>query len=153
MNFKLYYKDYGHREMHQGPGGDYDYDWYEYHDYQYDCVTVTGEKGYYDVALFPGEIEPGYGDNVYVVYVSYNTGDSFGHEENARVHLWAFSDEDRAWRFSCAIKNDAEQNPNYDFKNKPFKFEGVPVNTNEWKGYFENFNECNYVTLTLKRKQ
>ena len=38
MNFKLHYNDYGHREVNQGPGGDYDYDEDEY-DYDEDRAS------------------------------------------------------------------------------------------------------------------
>lgn len=152
MDFKLFFNDYGGRDVNQGPGGDYDYDWHEWHDYSYHGITVV-KDGYNDVSLFPDEVEPQFGDDVYVVYVSYDTGDSFGHEDGVREHLWAFTDKDRANRFCSAITNDAEKNPDYNYKGNPFNFEGVPVNTNTWKGYFEHFRDCDFETLTLKRKQ
>lgn len=151
MKFKLCYRDHGHRDVSQGPGGDYDYSWYEYHEYSYHGLTVV-KDGYSDVSLFPGEVEPQFGDSVYVVYVAYSTGDSFGHEEGVREHLWAFTDQDRATRFCTVITNDAKEAPDYDYEGKPLNFEGVPVNTNTWKGYFEHFRVCDFETLTLERK-
>jgi hypothetical protein len=143
MDFKLYFKDYG--ERYEGRGDDA---WNEWHDYVYHGITVV-KDGYSHASLFPGEVEPQIGDEVYVVYVSYDTGDSFGSEEGVREHLWVFTNKKRANRFCSAITNDAKNNPDYDFKGKPLKFEGVPVNTNSWKGYFEHFRTCNFETLTL----
>jgi hypothetical protein len=152
MNFVLDYKDLGGREVNHHGDGDYDYDWTEDHDYHYYGASIVEGDGYSDVSLFPGEAEVELGDDIHIVYVSYDDGDSFGREYDRRVHLWAFSDRKRAYQLAEAIAADAEANPDYDFDHKPLMFEDVPISTNEWKGHFERFNRADVETVTVKRR-
>lgn len=148
MYFEIEVKDYGHREENRGSGGDYDYDWSEYHDYHYRGIRATENS--YDVGLFPGENGPRRGDDVFVVYVEYDSGDSFGNERGVRTHLWAFTNKDRARKLCAMILRDADERPKYDFDDGKITFEGVSINANEWKGYFERFCNCDIETLVLK---
>ncbi len=151
MNFNLDYRDYGRRDEERGDG-EWDYSWSEDHDYHYNGAHIV-EEGYSDVGLFPGEHEPRLGDRIFVVYVSYDSGDSFGNERGRRVHLWAFTDAERAARLCDLVTLDAETTPDYDYDHKPLMFEGVPISVNEWKGYFEHFNHADYESLEIKRKR
>jgi len=151
MNFEIECRDYGHRNEEHGEDR-WDYDWEERHAYFYGDAHIV-DKGYTDVGLFPGEREPGQNDTIYVVYVEYDTGDSFGREYGRREHLWAFTDADRASRLCELIMNDAESYPDYDFDHKPLMFEGVPTSTNTWKGYFEQFNYADLEPLEVKEKK
>lgn len=84
MNFVLNYSDHGH--SHRDPGtGEWDHSWEESHDYHYHSAEIA--SGYSDVSLFPGDAEVELGDEIYVVYVTYSTGDSFGHADGCREHL------------------------------------------------------------------
>lgn len=149
MNFNLVYRDYGSRDVEQGDD-EWDYEWTEDHSYDYEhAVIVT--SGYCEVSLFPGEEEVKKGDDLHVVYVSYDSGDSFGREYGRRTHLWAFKDKARAMRLADEIAKDARANPDYDFDNEPMTFEGVPINTNEWKGYFEHFVRSDIETVTVRK--
>ena len=152
MKFKLNYIDNHQREETVHSDRPYDYDWYESYSYQYENAVISKENEYSDVALFPGEEEPKVGDTLYVAYVSYDSGDSFGHMEGAHTHLWAFTNAESAQNFCDVIKKDHEDSPNYNHKHEPLVYRGVPVNTNEWKGYFEHFNECTYVSLEVRAK-
>ncbi len=149
MKFDLNYQDYSDREVEQHSEDAYDYSWSEDHTYVYNYATVVTE-GYSDVDLFPGEAEVRRGDDIYVVYVAYNTGDSFGRSQGYRVHLWAFSDRDRARSLVKLLEADAVANPDYDFDHKPVEFEGVPISTNDWKGYFEQFIAADIETVTVR---
>jgi hypothetical protein len=150
MNFYLDIKDHGHRDSHHG-ADKWDYSWSEDHDYTYGRATIV-EKGYSDVTLFPGEAEVEVGDDIHVVYVSYDTGDSFGREYGCRTHLWAFSDRRRAYRLVETVREDAEAEPDYDFDHKPLMFDDVPISTNDWKGYFERFNHADVETICVGKK-
>lgn len=138
MKFELDMRDYGGRDVNEYGEDVFDYEWSEHHSYDYQGVRIVKE-GYSDVDLFPGETEVEPGDEIFVVYVSYDSGDSFGREYGRRVHLWAFSDRKRAYRLAEAITEDAREKPDYDFDHNPLEFEGVPISVNEWKGYFESF--------------
>ena len=151
MNFKLNYRDDCDRDEDRYGDGDYDYSWSEYHSYRYENAVMV-KDGYSDVALFPYEEEPKVGDNIYVAYAEYSTGDSFGHATGLRTHLWAFTNAENAHNFCQAILRDNERNPDYNYDNKPFMYGDVPVNTNEWKGYFEHLSDCDYVTLEVRKK-
>jgi hypothetical protein len=100
MNFNLKISDHGSRDERHSEDR-WDYDWSEDHSYDYDCATIVTE-GYSDVSLFPGEAAVKPGDDIYIVYVSYDTGDSFGREYGRREHLWAFSDPYRARGLAAA---------------------------------------------------
>ncbi len=151
MQFQLNYRDYGDRDVTQHGDGDYDYEWYETHYYHYENAVLV-KDGYSDVALFPNEEEPKVGDKIYVAYAEYSTGDSFGHATGCRTHLWAFTNAENAHNFCQAILRDYERKPGYDYGNKPFMYGDVPVNTNEWKGYFERLTDCDYVTLEVRKQ-
>lgn len=150
MDFNLNYRDYGGRDVDHYGDGDWDYEWTEHHIYDYRSASIVKE-GYSDVSLFPGDAEVEAGDDIHVVYVSYDSGDSFGREYGRRTHLWAFSDRKRAYLLAEALAKDADANPDYDFAHKPFEFEGVPVCTNEWKGYVEQFVSADVESLVVKR--
>ena len=139
MKFDLRIIDLVTREEETYGEGLFDYEWQEFHEYDYPLAKIVDE-GYYDVALCPNEADVKPGEDIYVVYVSYDTGDSFGREYNRRIYLWAFSDYERAQRLTTALTKDGEENPDYDFDHKPMMFEDVPIATNDWKGHFENFN-------------
>lgn len=151
MNFNIDYKDYGRRTENRHNDYPYNYDWSENHSYDYKGAVIV-KDGYSDIALFPGEADAEIGGDIYMVYVSYDSGDSCGNEYGKHVHLWAFTDRDRAYRLADALTADAEANPDYDFDNKPFEFEGVPISTNEWKGYFYHFGEAEVKTLVVTER-
>lgn len=152
MNFEIDYSDFGSQDRAHYGEDPYGYEWSEDHDYQYHGALLV-DKGYNDVSLFPGEKPVEIGDDIHVVYACYDTGDSFGREVGKRTHLWAFSDRKNAFEFADAIKEDAVSKPEYDYDNTPLEFKGVPVNTNEWKGYFENFVCADVVTLIVRRNK
>jgi len=152
MKFDLDYSDYGYRDEDRNSNDEYDYSWSQDHCYVYECAYIV-ENGYTEVDLFPNEAEVEPGDDIHIVYVSYDTGDSFGRESGRRVHLWAFSDRKRAHQLADALTNDARANPDYDFDHKPFEFEGVPISTNEWKGYFEQFICADVETVLVRKKR
>lgn len=152
MKFDLVYEDLVDYDETRYSNDAYDYSWRKDHNYQYGSAVIVDGKDYSEIALFPGEAEVEIGDDIHVVYVSYNTGDSFGQAYGCREHLWAFSDKRAAYQLAERLEKDAADKPDYDFDNKPLTFKDVPISTNTWKGYFEHFNEADVVTVTVKRK-
>jgi hypothetical protein len=150
MNFNLNILDHGYHDEHQYGDGKYEYEWSKVHNYEYvDASIVT--NGYSEVSLFPGEQSVKIGDRIHVVYVSYDTGDSFGRESDARVHLWAFSDPKRAERLAQCICTDAQANTEYDFDENDLVFDGVDIATYTWKGYFETFITADVISLIVTK--
>jgi hypothetical protein len=152
MKFDIDIKNFGSRNETRHSDDQYDYSWREDNDYSYGTARIIKDGRYGTVDLFPGEAEVQAGDEIYVVHVSYDSGDSFGNSSNNRTHLWAFSDKARAERLCLAIDVDATADPDYDFDNKPLTFDDVPICCNEWKGYFENFQAASVETIFIRRR-
>jgi hypothetical protein len=152
MKFDVDIKNFGSRDETRHSDDPYDYSWRQDNDYSYGTARIIKDARYGTVDLFPGEPEVQAGDEIYVVHVSYESGDSFGRSSNNRLHLWAFSNKARAERLCLDIDVDATANPDYDFDNKPLTFDDVPVACNEWKGYFENFTGASYETIVIRRR-
>jgi hypothetical protein len=152
MKFDIDIVHSGGRDEHRHSDDPYDYSWSEDHDYSYGTARIIKDGKYGDVDLFPGDAEVKAGDEIYVVHVSYDSGDSFGSSSNNRTHLWAFSNKARAERLCNIIDIDATTNSDYDFDNKPLTFDNVPINCNEWKGYFENFQAAAVETILIRRR-
>ena len=146
MQFNINVSDHGRREQDDGDGTPYNHTWSEDHDYDYKSATISDSKRF-DVAMFPNEAPVEVGDSIHVVIVSYSTGDSFGQEQGRHVQLWAFSNKDTAQQLVDAVDADADVSPDYDFDANPMEFMGVPICTNEWKGYFETFSYAGIETL------
>jgi len=121
----------------------WDYTWSEDWDYDYHGVMIA--DGYGDVALFPNEKEAKIGDDIYVVFVSYDSGDSFGWANNKRIYLWAFTDKKAAYGLEEMIETNHEKNK--------LDFRGVHIGTSDWNGYFEKFNYVEVLKLAVRRKK
>lgn len=139
-------KDNRHTQRDEDRGeGRWDYSWSEGNDYYYEAVRehtndVWSSDWGGDVSLFPNEVEPQDGDTVYIVGVSYNTGDSFGNGSNYHCLLWAFTNKAKADELDALVREDAKKTGRYKAITKPLNFYGAPISTYEWKGYFESFN-------------
>ena len=78
---------------------------------------------------------------LYVVYVVYSTGDSFGYDENARLELIHIThDPDLAYKIKEFIENDNKNQEDYDIYKTKANIDGVEFYTYPWKGYFENLS-------------
>jgi hypothetical protein len=152
MKFRINTEDLVDRDEVRHGTDQYDYSWREDHHYSYNGAVIVVDSTYGDIELFPREEEVGAGDEIHVVYVEYDTGDSFGISRGNRSHLWAFADKTRAQALVDAIQADHATNPDYDFDNGPMKFDGVPINCNEWKGYFEHLRRVAIETIVVRRR-
>lgn len=145
MFFEIKYSNYGDSHYSNEEYGD----WYCHNDYSYEYAKISSCSG--DVGLFPGEKEPEIGNYIYLVIVSYSSGDSFGHSSGNHIMLWAFTDEKKADELSELIILDNETSSEFDHEFKPLVFYDVPISTNDWKGYFENLEGCQVVKLELRK--
>ena len=151
MKFNVDIKNFGSRDEDRHSDDPYDYSWSEDSDYSYGTARIIKDDRYGTVDLFPGEAEVQADDEIHVVHVSYDSGDSFGNSSNNRTHLWAFSAKARAQRLCQAIDVDAAAGPE-GFDNKPLTFDDVPVCCNEWKGYFETYRGAAVETIVIRRR-
>lgn len=109
------------------------------------------EGGYGDIDV-PFTVESN--KSYYLVAVYYNTGDSFGHDENKVCFIDLFSTEEKA---KDAVKRIEENNESYNKWTD--KKSGALVIKREddadlklytsWQGYFESMNTCEIHVVEL----
>ena len=127
-------------------------EWSEENDHNLVSASISNDK-YWDVALFPSEVEPTRGQDIYVVYVLYSSGDSFGHSSGNLVYIWAFTDPKKAYELSDLILTDYAKQPDFSFdKNgNEFTFYGQTIYCGTWKGYFERLQEVEVAKLCVTK--
>lgn len=118
-------------------------EWWSRESVTYNHVSLTGKYSGIDI-----DFEPQVGDFVYLVAVTYGSGDSFGYSEGNEEVLGIYKDEETAKRLVGCIKNDLEEPSSYGSKG-PFH-EFPDVRTYIWKGYFESFEACTIHKLEVK---
>lgn len=129
----------------------------DYPDWSEDTITRLNyatpiPEGYWDVALFPNEVDPKLGDNIFVVWVEYSSGDSFGSSSGNVEFLWAFTDAEKAYKLKELIYKDYRDDSYYNFKSgNNFNFYGVNIYTGTWKGYFESLQTVRVDRLEVKK--
>jgi hypothetical protein len=103
---------------------------------------VVEKKEYWDFVM---ENNPK-GKSLYLVYVLYNTGDSFHLEENLICLVGLYEDVDDAKTVMHAIKSDYTKNSEKFYPidvNLPKKGTTETICTASWKGYFTSLNSVN----------
>jgi hypothetical protein len=143
---RLDVKDFGRHEYATEKYGHWETD----HDYEYDGAYIIDKarSGY-----FSGVVSEDLkiGDRVYVVIVSYDTGNSFGRERDVHVIIDMFADGETAGALVDLLTDDARDKPDPVFDGTGFvEFNGRKYATNEWKGYFEHFNRAFIEIVTIK---
>ena len=124
-------------------------DWEEHKDITVEGLKISERKH----GDFPVKHGVKLGDNYILVYVIYDTGDSFGrcYGEFTEIALFDVEDLDKAKELVRLVTEDAEKNSEYDYSESHgvIKFEERKIGTNEWKGYFERFVRCKYELVTV----
>lgn len=110
-------------------------------------LNVTGirrseAKGYRDITV-PFEVKPG--QHYFLVWADYNTGDSFGNDDNQYEFIDLFADFDKA----KACQKAAEDSNGYGMKH--IRGDGTEMETHvPWHGYFESLNGINVDVVVCK---
>lgn len=91
-------------------------------------------------------IEPGI--ILHIVYVDYDTGDTFGHDSGQICILDAFTDFKKADKLVKAISGDYKNDPEYSSTGY-ITVSGKEYYTGAWKGYFESMNYCSIETVMI----
>lgn len=152
MYFKLDTRE--HTSGWSDPGtGNWDHSYAEDIDETIVGISLVEGDKYWDVALFPGEVEPKLDDRVHIVAVVYSTGDSFGTISGCTEHIFAFTDIEKAFKLQDLLEKDNKNNPEYNFgeDGNSFDFFGVKINTSTWKGYFEHMQRVEITSLHLSK--
>ncbi len=111
---------------------------------------VVNKKDYWDFVL---DKNPK-GKTLYLVYVLYNTGDSFHREENVICLIGLYEHDKDAYTVADAIKRDYDESSN-NYKTKfnpidvklPKKKVKETISVASWKGYFESLTSVEVMPL------
>lgn len=112
--------------------------WERSYDYTIDRVRAVPES---KTESYNEEIYavPADTKQVYVVYMIYSTGDSFGNSDGEGQIMWVFADRDKAWKLRDQIENSVDE---YSIVFKDDFDRDVTVR-NPAAGYFESMLSIN----------
>ena len=88
----------------------------------------------------------------WLVYVLYSESDSFGIASGCLEIIGAYDSEAKAQYIKKFIEDDYEDYENRKPSNEIIHdADGLPVNTNTWKGYFEELESVNVEKLRIEK--
>lgn len=120
----------------------------ESHDIQ--GFKLVENKGYQDIELDFDPLIKG----IFLVYVSYDTGDSFSRHEGKICFVDAFENSEDAHAVAKAIVENKEKRDKDEFEPVsvflPVENKTIKICVSTWKGYFERFN---YVEVMHLKEQ
>lgn len=123
-------------------------DWYAEYDNQITGVSTSKES--WREEEFDVPFEASVGDTVYVLYMTYSSGDSFGRSEGNSKIIWIFKDKSLAYEAHAVY--DTASNDTY---NNSDTLDVVIDNgqvlslSNPSAGYFENMSSCTVEEFVL----
>lgn len=99
----------------------------------------------YEMVTTSADAKPG--DLLYLLWVEYSTGDSFGTSRGNFCEVGVYDDEEKAKHIASLIRDDCKIK-----KDEPtilVDMDGVNVSTTTWKGYFERLQDVHIELLEL----
>lgn len=123
------------------------------------CKIIKGDERHYvsDTELVPASVQVG--DTIFMVWVQYSTGDSFGYDSGySHEIIGLYKDSKLANQAAEAIREDNRDKPDYSFNDGGNQvmvptFDGTserPQRTGGWKGYFEGLDFVEVSSLTVR---
>lgn len=113
----------------------------------YHGFRVVSDNAYFDDAV---DFNPKAGSYYTLVYVKYDTGDSFGRDYGRHEVVGVFDRDEDADRVVKAIQEDIQRHqaryyegkePEYSLDVTLSNGKTLTIHTGTWKGHFENFND------------
>jgi len=131
-----------HSENISHGDGEWDFSWEESYSNSFESVVKTDK--YPDItALHDFEV----GDQAFLVWAEWSTGDSFGHGDRSHVEAFAlFKNSEDAYAYAHALEHAPD--------GKKFKFVSSEGQVFEniympWHGYFESLDNIHVETVTI----
>ena len=120
-------------------------DWSEEYDFDVKSVSATSRNNFYAEETINVGIDVAAGDVVFVLYMTYSTGDSFGRATGKGEVLWAFKDAAIAMKAKAAWE---QKGKDYSIE---FEVDGGNTITlsNPASGYFENLGAVDIATFLV----
>jgi hypothetical protein len=116
-------------------------------------VALTKPDGRFGYSLeeieVAGDVKPG--DWVFMVTVTYTTGNSFGTQSGSKTLAAVLLDADKAFQLADAIKAHENKINSSEWKRTPhtweekayIEFDGQKISAGDWTGYFESIDYVN----------
>lgn len=105
-------------------------DWYEHRNREYHDTAEIVKNGY-GCDMFPGNEPVKAGGTIYVVIVTYSSGNTFGSSSGNCSEVWAFDNREQAKACAELIRENGSDGPFTQ------EFQGHQFYTS-WVGYFES---------------
>lgn len=129
-------------------------DWSQ--DYDFDPPTRAWQvdKGTYGSYPYVGP-EPTKGDTLYVIYVVWSSGDSFGSDSKGSYEILCVNNNrDRAYANLAKLNGDHKKQLDYSVSGNQVLLDlddgtTMKVYTGSWKGYFESLDTLDIATVTF----
>ena len=121
-------------------------EWYSEYDFSIKGASLTASERY-DNETFNVDSDVKAGDPVFVLYMTYSSGDSFGSSEGEGEVLWAFKDATLAAAARSAWKKGGDEKA----QSIEFEIDGgrkIKLSNPAW-GYFENMSSVDLVTVLV----
>lgn len=118
-------------------------DWYSSDETSIDCVSLT-KTDRFDEEEFDVMFDANVGDDVYVLYMTYSSGDSFGHSDGNHETIWVFKDPILAYNAKDKYTNKSKKDSLDNKWTVECKVDGGQMLklSNPAAGYFENMSDC-----------
>lgn len=121
-------------------------------------IEVLSENEYFDLVV-PFDVMPN--KEYYLVFVNYDTGDSFSHHSGQICYLDLFQSKELAHDLAKKIQENAKEPYDYSTAKKgqrlpnsvAYKWDNgqeVDCYAATWKGYFERFNHVSVESVTVR---
>jgi hypothetical protein len=123
-------------------------EWRESYDFSVRRVSLTSSGDYYEEKL-GCLVDVKAGEPVFVLYITYDTGDSFGRARGVGEIIWVFKDAALAMKAKQQYEEENEKcNPAFSIE---FEVDGREKlkQSNPAAGYFENFGYAHVETFLV----
>ncbi len=149
MKIKILDEEYGESE---GPYEEYG-EWSSETNHNIKGAVKVKENEYFDLEVSDDLLNK----NVYLLYILYGSGDSFGESSGNIEYIDVFKSKDKAEEVQRIIEEDYKVKPDYTFEPGSMdlfytKDNGnkAKIPTSVYKGYFENLESVNVEKISIK---
>lgn len=123
-------------------------DWYQSYNFSVEGVSLTS-RDRWNEETFEVDVDVKAGEPVFVLYMVYSTGDSFGRADGKGEVLWVFKDADTAREALRLWKEENDKrDPEYSVKFEDDSGRVVQL-SNPGAGYFENVSYIDLETFLV----
>lgn len=123
-------------------------DWYTRYEFRINSVHLSRESDYDEEFDVPFDVAEG--DEVYILYMIYTSGDSFGHSEGNTEIIWVFKDEQIARKAEDIYINAVEDDNSSLIKVEVDGGSILGLSNPAW-GYFENCSDIQLETFKVEK--